>query len=246
MLDAFHFNHPDRIPVVYHPSPAGLHVHGQKLLDLFNRYPPDNPITFDALPAPNPGATDENGRYHEFRKDEWGTTWEHLIFGVHGHPKEYPFPSWEAARDYAFPPVPSTESPAFVEQRERVQKQKKDFLIFQGWISIFEKLHALRPMDDVLVDLLARDEHLLSFLDRLTEYWQRMIACYLALGADVIVFGDDWGTQTAQMVSTNLFRETFKPRYAQLMAQVRRGGAKCSSIPAAIWAKSSINCWTWA
>ena len=42
MLDAIEFNAPDKIPVVYHSSPAGLYVHGEKLLDLFNEYPPDN------------------------------------------------------------------------------------------------------------------------------------------------------------------------------------------------------------
>jgi hypothetical protein len=52
MLKAFAFNHPDRLPIYYHASPAGLYVHGQKLLDLFREYPPDNPITFDAIPQP--------------------------------------------------------------------------------------------------------------------------------------------------------------------------------------------------
>ncbi len=32
MLDAFAFSNPDRIPVVYHPSPAGLHVHYERLM----------------------------------------------------------------------------------------------------------------------------------------------------------------------------------------------------------------------
>ena len=35
MLDAFNYTDPDKIPLVYHPSPAGLFVHGEKLLDLF-------------------------------------------------------------------------------------------------------------------------------------------------------------------------------------------------------------------
>lgn len=39
MLDCLAYSGPDRIPVVYHPSPAGLYVHGQKLLDWYaDRY----------------------------------------------------------------------------------------------------------------------------------------------------------------------------------------------------------------
>ena len=44
VINTFEFNHPDKIPVVYNPSTAGLYKHGKKLLDLFNAYPPDNPV----------------------------------------------------------------------------------------------------------------------------------------------------------------------------------------------------------
>ena len=82
MLNAIEFNAPDKIPVVYHPSPAGLYVHGEKLLCLFNDYPPDNLVTFETVPYPPAGAIDDDGTYHEVRDDEWGTGWEFLIFGV--------------------------------------------------------------------------------------------------------------------------------------------------------------------
>ena len=85
MLAALEYDSPDRIPVVYHPSPAGLQVHGRKLLDLFARFPPDNPVSFDeaAFSVPRQG-------YHELREDAWGTEWEYLIYGIHGHPHRYP------------------------------------------------------------------------------------------------------------------------------------------------------------
>jgi uroporphyrinogen decarboxylase len=215
MLAAFAYDSPDRIPVVYHPSPAGLFVHGKKLLDLFNRYPPDNPIRFDSIPIPPPGTINKNGEYHEFRLDEWGTEWEHRIFGVHGHPRSYPFSSWRAAREYAFPPLASIDE-------TEVKRQGEQFLVFSGWISIFEKLHALRPMDEVLMDLQARDDDLMVFLDRLVEYWMGAIEIMLSAGVDTIVFGDDWGTQTAPLLSPSLFREVFKPRYHKLMELIRR------------------------
>ena len=87
------FAHPDRIPVVYHPSPAGLHVHGRKLLDLFNRHPPDNYVCFETLPVPPSGTVNAAGEYSEIRRDEWGTVWEHTTFGIHGIPSRYPFAS---------------------------------------------------------------------------------------------------------------------------------------------------------
>lgn len=219
MLDAFEFKRPDKIPVVYHPSQAGLHIHGQKLLDLFNAYPPDNPISFTELPVPASGAPDGAGRYHEFRKDEWGTEWEYLIFGIQGHPRRYPFNSWDETDVWTFPSLPPLNA-------TQIAKQRQDYLVFGGWVSIFEKLHALRPMDDLLVDLISGDPALIRFLDRLTDHWLADIHRMLEARVDVIMFGDDWGTQEAPLISPDLFKELFLPRYARLMAPIRKAGKK--------------------
>ncbi|MEE4311483.1 MAG: uroporphyrinogen decarboxylase family protein [candidate division KSB1 bacterium] len=220
MIAAFNFEHPDKIPVVYHPSPAGLHTHGVKLLDLFRAYPPDNPITFDGIPVPSEGAVKPDGSYREIKKDEWGTVWKHNIFGVHGHPIEYPFKNWKQAQDYEFPPF------EHLINSEDILKQRNDFLVFEGWISLFEKLCSLRPMDDVLIGLYTRDADLLAFLDRMVEYWSSMIERLIEADVDVIVFGDDWGTQSSTIISPELFREIYKPRYATLMKPVKSAGKR--------------------
>ena len=221
MLDAFGFNSPEQMPVVYHPSPAGLFVHGQKLLDLFNQYPPDNPVVFDFIPSLPPGTLDERGRYHEVRRDEWGTEWEYLIYGIQGHPQSYPFASWREAQEFEFPP-----SSCFVPSRAQVLEQRKDHLVFGGWISIFEKLHGLRPMDELLMDLATGDRDLLLFLDRMVEYWLSVVEALIEAGVDVITFGDDWGAQTYTLISPAMFRRIFKPRYAKLMDPIKNAGRK--------------------
>ena len=218
MLAAFAYQNPDRIPVVYHPSPAGLNVHGEKLVELFSRFPPDNPIRFNVIPRPPPGTIGANGIYREFRRDEWGTEWEYNIFGVQGHPKSYPFPSWREAASYRFP-APEKLVVDGLEPRE-------NYLVIAGWVSIFEKLHALRPIDEVLMDLWTGDEDLLMFLDRMVEYWCGVIDQLIAEGADVIMFGDDWGTQTAPLVAPDLFRTVFKPRYVKMMQRIKQANRK--------------------
>ena len=219
MLDCLAYSGPDRIPVVYHPSPAGLYVHGQKLLDLFNRYPPDNAISFDSLPVPPPGTVDEAGRYCEVKEDEWGTVREYRIFGVQGYPRRYPFATWEEAAEYRFPPLPKIDGATIAAQRSQ-------YLVSMGWVSILERLHGLRPLDEVLVGLVTRDRHLLAFLDRLVDYWQQAITDLIQAGVDVIVFGDDWGVQTASMVSPALFDSLFRPRYERLMDPIHKAGRK--------------------
>ncbi|MFC1526258.1 uroporphyrinogen decarboxylase family protein [Candidatus Latescibacterota bacterium] len=226
MVSAFDYSGPDRIPVVYHGSPAGLHVHGQKLLDLFNRYPPDNPLSFDSIPGPPPEAVDEDGRYHEVRQDDWGILWEYRIYGLWGHPKAYPFDGWKAGREYQFPEQPDIGSAQFERDRAKVEEEARDYLVFRGGASIFERLHDLQPMDMVLADLAAGDEDQLAFLDRLVDHWLHSIEYWIAAGADVLSFGDDWGTQTSQIVSTDMFRRIFKPRYARLMEPIHAAGRR--------------------
>lgn len=200
--------------MVYHPSPAGLYVHGSKLLDLFNAYPPDNPVVFDSIPHPPAEAIDDSGRYSEIRVDEWGTVWRHLIFGVWGHPMHYPFHDWEEAATYAFPDLPTFDAEALAHQR-------KGYLLFAGTISIFERLHALQPMEHVLLDILTEKPSLLRFIDRLMEYWLNVIDRMINSGIDVIMFGDDWGGQTAPLIPPSIFHKMFVPRYKTLMAPIR-------------------------
>ena len=225
MLDAFNYNNPDKIPVVYHASPAGLYVHGQKLLDLFNKYPSDNPIVFDSIPKPGTDCFDINGNYHETKTDEWGVNWEFRIFGIQGHPKTYPFNSWEdAITNYQFPPIPEIGSPEFKKELEQTIQEKKEFFVFKGWVSIFEKLHALRPFEEVLMDIVTEDEYFLAFLDRLVDYWEKMIDYYISIGADVFVFGDDLGMQQSTLISMESFNRIFKLHYQRLFKRVQDAG----------------------
>jgi uroporphyrinogen decarboxylase len=218
MLAALNYARPDRIPVEYHPSPAGMCVHGQKLLDLFQAYPPDNPVTF-ALPELPASDYDPDGRYHAIKTDEWGTTWEYRIYGVHGHPYRYPFASWEATAVWKLPPVPPLDAAIIAEQR-------REYLPFGGWISVFEKLHALRPMDELLMDLATGEPHLMAFLERMEAYWQEVIASLIVAGVDVIIFGDDFGTQTSTLISPALFRRVYVPIYRRLVAPIKQAGRK--------------------
>lgn len=225
MLDAFNYNHPDKIPVVYHPSKGGLYVHGQPLLDLFLKYPSDNPIEFEGIPQLGPEAFDADGRYHEILTDDWGVSTEYRIYGIAGHSKYYPITSWaEAVKSYQFPPIPNIGSEEFLKAKERVAREKEDFLVFDCWISLFEKVCMLHPFDQVLMDLFTKDPDLIRFLDRLVDYWMETVEYHIALGTDVFVFGDDWGTQISTIVSPDLFREIFKPRYQKLMNRVQEAG----------------------
>ena len=84
----------------------------------------------------------------------------------------------------------------------------------------------IRPMDDVLIELLTEDRTIIRVLDLLVEHGIRRIRHLIAIGVDVIMIGDDWGTQNGPVVSPDLFRKLYKPRYRRLFDEIRKGGAK--------------------
>ena len=224
MFDAFNYNHPERIPLIYHPSPAGLYVHGEKLLELFNKYPPDNPILFDKVPILEKESFDANGDYHQITTDVWGTDMEYRIFGIAGIAKGFPFQTWkEAVELYEFPPIEESAS-HFLSPHSLQLKGENQYLIFKGWLSLFEKLTMLHPFEDVLTDIYTKDEHLLTFLDKLVDYWIESIDYYHKIGTDVYIFGDDWGSQWSPIIDPELFREIFKPWYARMFDKITQFG----------------------
>jgi hypothetical protein len=225
-LAALTYSTPDRLPVIYHPCTAGLHVHGRKLADLLAAHPPDNPITFDDLPAPPADAIDSSGRYHEFLTDGWGTEWQYLIFGIAGHPSRYPINDWAEADAYVLPPEPVSEGPDFEVARDALAAQKAEYFMAGGGAAIFERLHGVAALDETLLALGLGEPGLMRFLARLEAYWAACIDHWLALGIDAVWFGDDWGTQNGPIVSPALFDRVFAPVYERLFARIKAGGAR--------------------
>ncbi len=106
MLAALDFQPVDVVPLQIHPSPAGLFEHGQKLLELMRACGHDfgdlGDLRLPSIPATD---FDSEGRYHVIRTDEWGTTWEHRIFGVWGYRTGYPLADISRLAEYKMPAV---------------------------------------------------------------------------------------------------------------------------------------------
>ena len=226
MLRALEYRHPDRMPVYYHPSPAGLHVHGRKLLELFRAHPPDNHVKFDEIPQPAPRTVGPDGAYHRLETDEWGTEWEYCTFGLQGSPRKLPLADLGRLKDYRLPPPPAVGGAAFQAQRRELARIRDEYLVFGGWILVFEKLCELRPMDDVLVELYTGEAPLLGLLGRVEDWMLQSLRYELAVGREAIFFGDDWGFQTGPAISPEKFRELFAPGYARMFKEVKAQGGR--------------------
>jgi hypothetical protein len=224
---ALEFRKPDTVPVEHHPSPAGAYEHGERLRELWLRYPGDfGDNALFPLPRPDPEWIDAAGRYSEVRRDEWGVVWKHLIFGVAGHPLERPLDDWSALPGFAPPPLPASSGPEFDRERERARVHQETWFLKSGWVSIFEVLHALRRFEDVLVDIQSDSPEINRLADIIADHWRGVIDHLLRRGVDAIQFGDDFGTQAGPILSPRTWRRFFKSRFRSLMEPIRRAGKK--------------------
>ncbi len=226
VLKAFNYENPDKIPVLFGWSDSGLHTHREKLVDLFGKYQSDNPVDKFEVLDPNPETINKDGEYYEKKVDDWKTEWEYRIFGIVGHPSAYPFKSWEDAIDYEFPKIPEGMNISKEDDKENIAKQKENFAVFRGWISVWEKLHTLRPMDEVMMDLCMEEPAFMDFLERLVQHQIEVINYHLEVGADIIIFGDDWGAQTGPLISPDSFKKIYKPIYKRLFDIIHAAGKK--------------------
>lgn len=224
---ALDFQPPDRPPVEYHPSPAGLHEHACALRDLMIEYGQDfgDPRCFP-MPAPLPGEISEDGRFYKRYTDVWGAEWEATMFGIAGHPYKRPLDDWGNWAAWSPPAGPDLSEATIAPHRIAADAHRARYFLKGGWINIFEAMHSVRRFEDVLMDLAMDEPEINRLADSIVGYQAKQVAWQLALGADAIQFADDFGTQSGLLVSPAVWRRFFRPRYRELIQPVKQAGTR--------------------
>lgn len=78
-------------------------------------------------------------------------------------------------------------------------------------LQIFENAWYLRGIETLMIDMVEDEEMAAACLDRMTEIQCSMARRLAASGIDMIVYGDDVGTQNAMMMHPELWRRWLKP-----------------------------------
>lgn len=225
MFEALAVRPVDIVPLEIHPSPGGIFEHGQKLIDLMRRCQHDfDDLSYLCLPDVPASDFDADGRYHRFATDEWGTSWEYRIYGVWGYRMVYPLADMSELATYKTPPIARLAGAELARARAAADQHRKTYYYLGGGVSIFETMQSLRPFEDVLIDIARDTPEINRLADMLMDYYAVLVDNALAVGADAVAVGDDYGTQQAMMMSPKVWRRFFKPRYRALFEPVVRAG----------------------
>ncbi|MFP4426308.1 MAG: uroporphyrinogen decarboxylase family protein [Spirochaetaceae bacterium] len=152
-------------------------------------------------------------------------------FGMHMKPTELyvevvkpPLEGVESVEEVEAYKMPDPYAPGRFEMAKKdIERFGKDkFLIGDVEITIFEFAWHLTGMEEYLVGLMTEEEWVERLNDKV-EAWSMGLAEQLVdLGVDAIWFGEDLGTQTSMLMSPEMWRERFRPRYERMIGALKR------------------------
>ena len=146
--------------------------------------------------------------------DEWGAVWENIGVCNLGEVKEYPLKDWA---DFAKLKIPDIEAEfRWSSLPERLAQTDKTKFWIAGGVSLYERIHFIRGLENTWTDIYLEPENLQMLIDILVDMNLKAIKRYASLGADGYMFCDDWGLQNKLMISPDKWREFWKPAYAKV------------------------------
>ena len=114
--------------------------------------------------------------------------------------------------------IPDPLDPSVYTAPARIIKDwGKDFwTVGSVQISIFEAAAHLRGLPKLMMDMIDNKDYANVLFDKVMQYPLLAAGEFIKLGADMIWCGDDVAMQTGMMISLDMWREFFRPRYAAM------------------------------
>ncbi|MDD4890946.1 MAG: uroporphyrinogen decarboxylase family protein [Phycisphaerae bacterium] len=217
---ALRFQTPDRAPRNLWALPGVGHSRREELHALATRFPGDvgGPQYTLGKSGRSRGDCLSVGEY----VDEWGVVWTTGEPGVAGEVKHAILADDAAMASYRLPW--ELLDGADLSRVDESCAKSDTFILPGAQARPFERLQFLRGTEQLLVDLAYGTPGVLRLLGQLHEFFVREMEMWAKTAVDAVSFMDDWGSQTALLISPAMWRELFKPLYAEYCRILRRAG----------------------
>ena len=156
-----------------------------------------------------------------FGTDEWGCVWENIGVSKLGEVKTPALTDWARWDALTIPDIRDSKRWTAL---EGARVEAGDKFLIGGGISLYERVHFLRGLDNAWTDIYMAREELGRLIDLLVEMNLYAIERYATADVDAYMFCDDWGLQSGLMISPDAWREIWKPRYARVYSAAHEAG----------------------
>lgn len=153
--------------------------------------------------------------------DEWGAVWDNIGAMNLGEVKDFPLKNWN---EFDKLPIPNINDPQRWQHLENISRKAEDKFILAQGISIYERVHFIRGLENTWLDIHDYPDELARLIDLLVEMNLSAIVKFARLGAHGYIFADDWGLQHRLMIAPTKWREIWKPHYARIFEAVHQAG----------------------
>jgi uroporphyrinogen decarboxylase len=169
--------------------------------------------------------TEEDAGTYWAYHDEWGITHHRpKEDGLYYSVVEVPLPRLDLTvadiRDFCWPDVGNLgRLTGLRKQAEQYRDAGYAVVLKDAFAGIFEFAQRIVGMEHLLMMMMTNEKVTCSLFDKLLElkldYWQTALS---ELGdlVDIVTYADDYGTQTSQIISPDMFRRLLKPRVKSL------------------------------
>jgi uroporphyrinogen decarboxylase len=158
------------------------------------------------------------------RTDEWGNTLARVDATSKGEVAKGVLDDLSALASYELPDYSRGQDYSCVVDCRRKNPDK--WLIGHMPGFAFNIARKMRRLDQYLADLMLARDSLHELHDTIDGMLEDMIRNYASVGADSVMFPEDWGTQDRTMVSPELWQEEFYPRCKKLCGLAHELGIK--------------------
>ncbi len=163
-------------------------------------------------------------------RDEWGVTWRHIGEGQHFINADGPFCGKEAepalVESFRWPdPLDPGRFRSLRGQAHMLRMASDAAIILVLGVGAVHQIQFMRGYAAALEDLIVAPDFVQAFLSRYADFWVRMTERALQEVvdlADLVMFGDDLGTQQGPVMSPALYRRLIKPVHARMVQAVKR------------------------
>jgi len=218
---ALRFEQPDRAPRDLWTLPGITMFHQEALDRLLAQYPTDiaGP-DFSYGPADRAqGEPAQVGTY----TDEWGCVWEVGEPGVIGEVKQAPLDDWAALSTYRAPYEILDNA-----DLSRVNKdcaQSDQFILAPATAARpFVLMQFIRSTEKLMIDLAYGTKEMYQLRELVHDFMVREISMWADTDVDAVGFMDDWGAQSRLLINPSMWRELYKPLYAEYVEIIHGAG----------------------
>ncbi len=216
---AISFEGPERLPRQIWLLPWASNKYPDEVESIERDFPSDIvtiPI-FCSEPVPGQGNAHTVGTF----VDAWGCEFENLQDGIIGEVKRPQIGDWASTNHVRFP---RERLSIEVDQIAEYCGNTDRYVIAGTCPRPFERLQFLRGTENLYLDLGRPSSAFRGFLARLHEFYVEELRLWAQTKVDALMFMDDWGSQQALLISPQLWRELFKPLYAEYVAIAHEHG----------------------